>query len=200
MRAAARVLRRFLAAALVLAVLWGGGLVWFVARLGAASPDPGATADAIVVLTGGSRRLEAGLALLEAGKGKKLFLSGVARGVSVDSVLRQAPEAERFGACCIVLGHAAADTIGNAAETAEWLAAEDYHSFHLVTADYHMERALLEFRRVLPPSTGIIPDPVVPEGGRRGLARVASRVVVVEYCKYLGAVVRTLILPARAAA
>ena len=43
--------------------------------------------EAIVVLTGGSERLEEGLNLLSERKAKKLFISGVYRGVEVSRLL-----------------------------------------------------------------------------------------------------------------
>jgi uncharacterized SAM-binding protein YcdF (DUF218 family) len=196
-RPLARGLRRALRTALFLALLWLGGLVWFVADLGAVRGPSDEAADAVVVLTGGSRRLEVGLELLEAGKGRKLFLSGVPQGVGLESVLRQNAAAERLGACCIVLGHEAGDTIGNAEETARWLDREGFRSLHLVTADYHMRRALLEFGRVLPRDDRVIPEPVEPEGARPGIWRAASRVVVIEYTKYLGALARTALILGR---
>jgi uncharacterized SAM-binding protein YcdF (DUF218 family) len=174
----------------VVAAIWLAGLAWFVYGLDGGSPAPDATTDAIVVLTGGSQRLDSGLSLLVAGKAKKLFVSGVHPGVAQQDMFRGRQDAERWIECCVVLGHAADNTEGNAVETEEWLRAEGYHSLRLVTANYHMRRALLEFRRVLPPEDLIVPDPVAPEAGHG-----ASRVVVVEYMKYLGALLRPLVRP-----
>jgi len=180
-----------------LVALWLAGLVWFVADLGERGSAPTQPADALVVLTGGSRRLEAGLALLGAGQGRKLFVSGVPAGISVEDVLR--PVGASADAGLIVLGHDAGNTIGNAAETARWLKAEGYRSLYLVTADYHMRRALLEFHRVLPADAIVIPDPIAPDRARPGLWRAASRVVMVEYTKYLGALARRALVPGPAA-
>jgi uncharacterized SAM-binding protein YcdF (DUF218 family) len=180
----------------LLLVAWLGGLVWFVAGLDAPPLDPDKPTDAIVVLTGGSQRLETGLAALEAGKARKLFVSGVHPGVSAADMFRGDPAASPLLACCIVLGHAADNTVGNAVETADWLRAEGYHSLRLVTANYHMRRALLEFRRVLPSGLVILPDPVYPEAAKHGQIwpwRGTARVIVVEYLKYLGALVRPLL-------
>ena len=52
--------------------------------------------------------------------------------------------------CCIELGHDAADTVGNARETAAWAKAGNYRSLRLVTSDYHMPRSLAVFRRAMP--------------------------------------------------
>src|SRR5947207_7303100 len=77
-------LARILAA---LILLWLAGLVWFVASSYWIRPDATNTTDAIVVVTGGRLRLEAGLELLAAGKAKKLFMSGVNQHVDRDDLL-----------------------------------------------------------------------------------------------------------------
>lgn len=188
-----------IAAALAFAVvaLWLVGLWRFAASMPTAVDDPTRRTDAIVVLTGGSLRVESGLKLLAAGMGKKLFVSGVYRGVDVTALLHASRQAPESVACCIVLGHAAADTLGNAKETAEWMSAEGFHSLRLVTANYHMPRSLLEFSRAMP-GVEIVANPVFPEflseqpwwRSRRAATLMAS-----EYSKYLFSLVRPL-LPA----
>src|SRR5260370_389896 len=76
-------LRRFglrlakVAAAIFL--LWGAGLAWFVLSSLFMRADPSGTTDAIVVVTGGRLRLEAGLELFAPRKAKKPFISRVHR-------------------------------------------------------------------------------------------------------------------------
>lgn len=143
-------------------VAWLVGLAAF-ASLVPRTPqtDDGGT-DAIVVLTGGSSRLEQGLALLAQGKGKKLFVSGVHRGVALDEILRRAGVSPDRTPCCIVLGYRAGHTEGNARETASWIGKERFRSLRLVTANYHMPRSLLEFSAAMP-GIRIIPHPVFPK-------------------------------------
>lgn len=178
-----------------LALIWVIGLWQFAADIPREIANPDQATDAIVVLTGGSLRIESGLKLLADGKAKKLFISGVYRGVDVSELLhvsRQSPDAV---ACCIVLGHAADNTVGNARETAQWMASEGFHSLRLVTASYHMPRSMLEFSRAMPDKE-IVPNPVFPEAlqerpwwrSRSGLLLIAS-----EYTKYLAALVRPLV-------
>jgi len=140
-------LARILAA---LILLWLAGLVWFVASSYWIRPDPSNTTDAIVVVTGGRLRLEAGLELFAAGKAKKLFISGVNQHVDRDELLHTLGPVPENAACCIVIGHSASDTFGNARETAEWMHGEGYRSLRLVTSWYHMQRSLLEFGRAMP--------------------------------------------------
>jgi uncharacterized SAM-binding protein YcdF (DUF218 family) len=183
---------------LLLAVAWTGGLVWFAAGIDEPAEDVTSATDAIVVLTGGSQRIDVGFRLLVEGKAKKLFVSGVHQGIDVPEVLKTSPQTPQWVECCVVLGHSADNTAGNAVETAEWLRAEHYRSIRLVTAGYHMRRSLLEFRRLLPPDITIIAHPVFPEAVRPGtwwFSRAGAGVIVTEYLKYLGALVRPLFLP-----
>jgi uncharacterized SAM-binding protein YcdF (DUF218 family) len=150
------------------------------------------TADAIVVLTGGSKRLETGFDLLEAGIAKKLFISGVYRGVEVKELLNQwKKESQSHLDCCVELGFEADDTIGNAKETIKWLEQQGYHSIYLVTANYHMKRAMKDFE-TFDPDIEIIPYPVLPEGpDMKDWWRDTTyrSLILREYMKYMATVV-----------
>lgn len=152
----------------LLVVLAAFGTAWvvgFVLFANTIPKDPAplsVRSDAIVVLTGGSLRLEAGVDLLEQGVARKLFVSGVHRGVDVSELLRLQKRTPDRLQCCIVLGHDAVDTIGNAAETAAWVQAEGLKSLRLVTAGYHMPRSLLELRAAMP-DVEITLHPVSPD-------------------------------------
>jgi len=175
---------------------WIAGLVWFTGILPAPGPERPGKSDAIVVLTGGSDRLAAGLRLLSEGRGKKLFVSGVYRGVDVAALLRVAQKSPQDVECCVILGYAADNTSGNARETAEWMAREGYTSLRLVTASYHMPRSILEFRRAMPGVT-IVPHPVFPERFRQAQWwrwPGTAAIIASEYTKYLLARLR-LALP-----
>ncbi len=178
-----------LGAALValVAVLWLAGLAWFVHLVPDSEADGERATDAIVVLTGGTLRVERGLQLLAAGKAKKLFVSGVYHGVDVGDLLRVSRQTPERVQCCVVLGHEAETTHGNALETAAFMRDQDFHSLRLVTASYHMPRSLLEFSRAMP-GIAIVPNPVFPEivRGERWWLRPASLALVAgEYMKYL---------------
>ena len=176
----------------VLAVLLpiAGGFVHFIMALPPPTTDKSVT-DAIVVLTGGSDRIPAALSLLQEGKAKKLFVSGVHRGVDVDDLLRvdgdasQKPDAAL--AKRIDLGDMAADTFGNSVESVAWMRANNFKSMRLVTADYHIRRALIEFRMEAPDLV-IVPNPIHPTGivdGRWWRDRSAVSLLLGEYGKYL---------------
>ncbi len=157
----------FVAVVLVAVTLWGSGFLVFIRIIPRAAPQPGAATDAAVVLTGGSLRLEAGLAMLAEGRVRKLFVSGVHRGVDVKELLRISRHSPESLDCCIALGYTADNTRGNARETAAWMMRERFGSLRLVTASYHMPRSLQEFRAVMPDLT-IVPHPVFPAHIRLG--------------------------------
>ncbi len=189
-RAARRLIGVLVIAVLVLGV-WLAGLLWYAERIPSDPPDTGERTDAIVVLTGGAGRLSEGLRLLAEGSGEKLFVSGVYRGIDVDALLQLARRKPDDVECCITVGYAADNTAGNARETAQWMRSADNRSLRLVTANYHMPRSLLEFRRALP-DIKIVPHPVFPEAFERECwwcGRNSALLVVSEFHKYLAAFV-----------
>lgn len=178
------VLRLLAGTGAVLALAWLAGFAWFVR--GAVHADVAdAPADGIVVLTGGADRIVTGVHLLQRGRGRVLLISGVGRGADLAALLHgtgidPAPLAAR-----VTLGHAATTTAGNAAETAAWVQAQDLHSLLVVTASYHMPRALTEIARRLP-ALRLMAVPVVPPALRHaGLATL--RLLAGEYTKWLAA-------------
>ncbi len=176
-------------AALCLAA-WLAGLFWFAAGLPIAVAEPARETDAIVVLTGGSGRVRQGLALLAEKRARKLFISGVYRGVDVKQLLRVSQQSPGDLDCCIALGYEADSTRGNAHETASWMREQGLRSLRLVTSAYHMPRSLLEFRRAMPGGE-IVPHPVLPQDARqRGRWPGSLRVIISEYTKYLIALAR----------
>jgi uncharacterized SAM-binding protein YcdF (DUF218 family) len=189
-------LRNILLAAGFISTLWLLGLELFVAHIAslhepASEPELEAT-DAIVTLTGGSERVPAGVALLEAGKGKMLLISGVHPGLTLDRLLGPEAVPKELRGCCIILGHAAESTMGNAEETLRWMQNQNYHSLRLVTANYHMPRSLMIFHAAMP-DIKIIPHPVMPDGLQLSgwwLHPHTTNLLVVEYNKYIVAAVR----------
>ena len=161
-----RLVRVILLAVLLVAGLWLVGLQMFVQhiesmKVSILDPAP-MPVDAIVVLTGGSERVKTGVDLLNSGSGKKLFISGVHPGLSLDGVLNGNAVRDDLRACCVVLGYTAESTEGNAEETRDWMALEGYHSLRLVTANYHMPRSLLLFQHTMP-QMAILPYAIAPD-------------------------------------
>ncbi len=140
---------------------WLAGLLWFASTLPAAVDDPTTHTDAIVVLTGGSERIETGFKLLSAGLADRLFVSGVGEQVKAGSLFARTEALPPELADKVALGASAYDTPGNATETAAWARAEHVASIRLVTAGYHMRRSLLEFHAAMP-GVRIVPHAVFP--------------------------------------
>jgi uncharacterized SAM-binding protein YcdF (DUF218 family) len=179
--------------------LYGIGLVWFAEAIPRLPADRGETTDAIVVLTGGPLRLKEGFSLLVEGRGKKMLVSGVNRGVELNELLRVAGSPPLTVACCVELGYVADNTAGNADETKAWMAKEGFGSLRLVTANYHMPRSLLEFHRAMP-AVHVVPHPVLPETFKRDdwwAWRGTFMLVALEYNKYLLTLGRTMMMPGR---
>jgi uncharacterized SAM-binding protein YcdF (DUF218 family) len=186
-----RALGWFAAGAGTTMLLWVGGLVWFVHSSLTITADPTIETDAIVVLTGGRLRLEAGLDLLGAGRAQKLFISGVNPHVDRLALMRVAGHADGDPSR-IVIGHDADNTLGNARETAGWMQQQGYRSLRLVTSWYHMRRSLLEFERAMPDAR-IIAEPVFAghaDGETWSVWVDVALLTVSEYDKYLATLVR----------
>lgn len=187
-----------LAAVLVVALVWAAGLMAFADRIARLTPaDEPAPADGIVALTGGSDlRLQAAAKLLEAGKGHRLLVSGVNRAATRDDLWTVTGAAKPLFDCCVDLGFEAVDTIGNARETAQWARVMNYRRLILVTADYHMPRALLELRGAMPEAE-ITPYPVATpmlDARRWWATSQGARRMVLEYSKYLAILARESVL------
>lgn len=189
-------MRYFITALGLVALLWGAGLLFFATQIHAMTEPAIDTAlqntDAVVVPTGGSERLQVGITLLKAGKAKKLFISGVHMGVTKEPLLASFDIPKAMRDCCVMLGHTASSTQGNADETQAWMELEGYHSLRLVTANYHMPRSMMLFRRAMPDMV-ILPHPVMPDKVMLHdwwLHAGTASLLVTEYNKYLWALLR----------
>lgn len=178
-----------------LALTWGVGFLWFVTTIPKQVEDETTHSDAIVVLTGGSERLDTGLALLADGLAEKLFISGVHPTVDIPEILKVTSQRPELAAG-ITLGYAAHTTLGNADEIGRWVFEQKIQSIRLVTGAYHMPRSLLELRRTSP-ELEVIAHPVFPENVKswewwrwRGTAALLAT----EYSKYLAASIRQMVL------
>lgn len=190
---------RSLAALAVVVLIWAAGLLTFAHRVAESTPAPAPRqADGIVVLTGaGSNdRIAAGIRLLEEGKAERMLVSGVSREASREDIRNVSNAVRRLYDCCVDLGFEAADTVGNARETAQWAAAMRYDELIVVTADYHMPRAMLEVRSALPDaSLQTYPVATASLDPRRWWTRSDQAwLMTMEYLKYLAILGREAVL------
>jgi uncharacterized SAM-binding protein YcdF (DUF218 family) len=182
-------------------IIWTAGVALWLLALGftifatVAMRDPvsdDARADGIVVLTGGKTRISEGARLLGEGRGGRLLISGVNPHTRRTSLQRLSGLGDREFDCCVDLGYAAQDTIGNALETRAWAQSRNYDSLIIVTANYHMPRSLAELARVMP-EMRLIPHAVGSIHLRRTawwLDSAATRLLLAEYLKFLPAAAR----------
>ena len=181
---------RTLAVLLVVALIWASGLFAFAERVRRSTPAPEPTAaDGIVALTGAgsNERIAAGMRLLEAGRADRMLISGVNREASREDIRNVSRAVRLLYDCCVDLGFEAADTFGNARETAEWVRARRYDSLIIVTADYHMPRAMLELGSALPQTTLTAYPVATPslDAERWWRTSAGARLMVTEYMKYV---------------
>ena len=181
----------------LLLTAWLAGFLFFVSKVPREIQTDAYAVDAVVVLTGGSKRLEAGFELLGRGRASFMFISGVSRGVKLSDLFLVETGYEKKLLDRVEAGYGAKNTLGNAQETARWVSRRGYRSLYLVTASYHMPRSLKEFSRQMS-GIEIIPYPVFPDSVR--LVRWwrwpgTTALLVEEYVKFLTSAFTYFIVP-----
>ena len=167
-----------------------GGFLQFSDKVtGYTTPANMEAADAIVVLTGGSTRIENALKLLAQKKGKRLLITGVNTATKMQDIRARSSVDPNLFNCCVDLESLAVDTIGNAEQTARWVEQFGYGSLIVVTSAYHMPRSMLEFRRQMPSITMTAYPVLLQSINREGWWKNPEtlRFLLAEYIKYIGA-------------
>ena len=149
----------------LLLVLYGLGFALFGVTLGRPASDSIGRTDGIVVITGGSGRIEHGVEVLADGKGKRLLVAGADPAVTKADLIRRLGGRRKLVQCCVDLGSESVDTRSNAEETRRWLERRRYRSLRLITSDWHMRRARYEFSRELGDEYRVVADAVRSEPG-----------------------------------
>ncbi|MCB8837237.1 YdcF family protein [Aurantimonas sp. VKM B-3413] len=181
-----------------------GGFLRFTEEVSEfAVPPQVERADGIVVLTGGALRIDHAIDLLKDGRGRRLLISGVNPGTSVETLARMTETDKSWFECCVDIDYAALNTVGNAEIANRWAKRRGFHDLILVTSDYHMPRSLFEFDRM-----GAIRS-VTPYAVRRDdfwqletiPSRAGLKILLTEYAKLLATRARAALglLPQEAA-
>jgi uncharacterized SAM-binding protein YcdF (DUF218 family) len=170
--------------AVAMTLAWSAGFLWFVQIAARRVEPPPPHADGIVALTGGAGRVELALHLLAENHADRLLLSGIGGGTELATLGRRAGVDTAALAARITLGREAASTLGNAAETANWVAQNRIGSLIVVTASWHMPRAMAELHRALP-DVRLFPQPVP---GAEADHAPGVKLQMQEFTKYLLAV------------
>ncbi|WP_242011572.1 YdcF family protein [Acetobacter fallax] len=160
--------------------VWLAGFAWFIFDAWRPPRIP-PSSDGIVALTGGNGRVEASLRLLRHDSGHLLLISGVDPHVTLADLGPALPPAL---ADRVTLGRRATSTAGNAVETTGWVRENDIHSLIVVTAGYHIRRAMLEISRALPDVT-LHAYAVQSPALRRPFDRKTFHLLALEYNKLL---------------
>ena len=124
-------------------------------------------------MTGGADRIEVGLRLLADNRAPILLISGIGGKADLPTLARGSGVDTAALADRVKLGRAATSTHGNALETAAWARDNGIGKLIVVTAWYHMPRALTELRRTVP---GVALHPHHPVGTVGGAKRFLGMV------------------------
>ncbi|GAB4229864.1 MAG: hypothetical protein OHK0028_04050 [Deltaproteobacteria bacterium] len=146
---------------------------------------PHGAADAIFVLTGDEGRIAEGYRAWAGGRARELYILGAGHNVPLSRILPGAgalPDAARSR---IHVEGWSENTLENAFSAKSAVGDGNYSSVILVTSDYHVPRAALSFRKVLPGAVSLYAIRVRSEGGNGASWRWARRHFI-EGWKYWG--------------
>jgi len=153
-------MRRLIAAVFL---LWVGGFFWFALSL--PQPADDTITEAVIVPTGGTGRIAAGIDILNRELAPVMLVSGVDTNVTPEEFAAEFGISELRMECCVILGFQAVDTHSNATEIARWVEEREYTSLRLLTTDWHMRRTASELERVIPPNVTVVRDAMPSEPG-----------------------------------
>ena len=161
-------------------------------------------ASNIVILTGGSNRIRDGLKIIKnlensAIINTKLLISGTGKGFTISNVKKLLPKSKSlniFLKCCVELDSKSQNTHSNAIETLKWAKRNNIKAIILITSNYHMPRAALEFKALMP-NFEIITHPITPK--KHDISNwmyefKTFSLIFIEYSKFLIAISKIKIL------
>ena len=153
----------------------------------------------IVILTGGTNRIKNGLKIVNKFEKTstfypKILVSGTGKGFTKTSLEKNINFDFDFNLieCCIELDNISTNTYSNAFETFKWVKKNNISEFILITSNYHMPRAFLEFKNRMP-NLKILTYPITPEKHNINMWLSSFQtfsLVFSEYCKFIFANLR----------
>ena len=153
----------------------------------------------IVILTGGTNRIKDGLKIVNKFEksstfNSKILVSGTGKGFTKMSLAKNIDFDFNLIECCIELDSISTNTYSNAFETLKWVKKNNISEFILITSNYHMPRAFLEFKYRMP-NLKIFTYPITPK--KHNINNWLSSfqtfsLVLSEYCKFLVANLRII--------
>ncbi len=164
--------RRLWRTILALFLLFAPPIVPHLLALRVPAP-PSRPADVVFVLTGGAGRIKEGYKVWLSGAGKDFWILGAGRNVKPEQLLPGPDALPPDAHSRIRVEGWSENTLENAFSGKTIVSERGYVSVILVTSDYHIPRAHLAFRKILPPEVGLSVHPVPAESGTPG--RVAWR-------------------------
>ncbi len=176
----------------LLLMFWIIGFVGFCLYAFSFKFAPEHQSDAVVVLTGGTNRIQTGLNLMKKTNASYMLISGVNKDVSHGELF---PKMTGKDLNKITLGYDALDTVGNAKEIQSWLKDKKVNSILLVTSFYHMPRSIFEIKKVNK-NIQIRPWPVFPKSFNHSVDWIKTRyawLLFIEYHKYVFVRLKNLI-------
>jgi uncharacterized SAM-binding protein YcdF (DUF218 family) len=143
-------------------------------------------ADALLVLTGDENRIPEGYRAWREGKAGELYILGVGAGAKLERVLPGRPALSPADLRKLHIEGWSENTLENAFSAKGLVAERGFRKVILVTSDYHMPRAHLALRTVLPASVSIEVIPVRSEWKDRAAFPRTLRLFFLEGWKYWG--------------
>jgi len=133
------------------------GLFNFKEKILSLEKSKNITSSNIVILTGGSNRIKEGLKIVNdinklTKTDFKILISGTGKGFT-KTTLKKILSSDfnlKLVECCIELESISKDTYSNASETYKWAKKNNINNIILITSNYHMPRAILEFKNRMP--------------------------------------------------
>jgi uncharacterized SAM-binding protein YcdF (DUF218 family) len=148
---------------------------------------PSRPADALMVLSGGEGRIAEGYRAWSSGAATEIYILGAGRDLTLTRLVPPAAALTSKDRSRVHAEGWSENTLENAFSAKTAVEDRKFSSVILVTSDYHVPRAWIAFRRILPPRVALHVLPVRSEGwNSAGAAWRTARRYFVEGWKYWG--------------